>query len=188
MLAAIIRSVVSLRDVRVSRHIIALALGGLILLRPSSAGAGLFAIAGPQFSGFFDEGTYTAVDLATDGSISKSKLRDGVLYFSFRVIGGKKAIDRLNKYGSLEVRVTTYAGWSRLGTYQIGITQENWRKNRKALTAEFDQNGIFNWRTFMQTEKVDYPTITVKISDGNADYVGPVDVDGAYEETINVIP
>jgi hypothetical protein len=160
----------------------------LVLLIPSSAGAALFAIAGPQFSGFVDEGNYAVVDGAASGSISKIKLRDGFLYFSFRVIGGSKAIEHLKKYGSLEVRVTMYAGWSKLGSYQIGIDQENWRRNGKALMEEYNRNGIFNWRTYMQTAQVDYPAITVKISDANSDYVAPVDADGAYEETVNIIP
>jgi hypothetical protein len=163
-------------------------IGGLMLLLPTSAGAGLFAIAGPQFSGFVDEGSYAASDAATDGIISKTKLRDGFLYFSFRVIGGSKAIEHLKKYGSLEVQVNTYAGWSKLGSYQIGITQENWRKNRKALIDEYNQNKIFDWRTYMQTEQVNYPAITVKISDSNSDFVAPLDEDGAYEETVKIIP
>jgi hypothetical protein len=141
-----------------------------------------------QFSGFVDEGNYAVVDGAASGSISKIKLRDGFLYFSFRVIGGSKAIEHLKKYGSLEVRVTMYAGWSKLGSYQIGIDQENWRRNGKALMEEYNRNGIFNWRTYMQTAQVDYPAITVKISDANSDYVAPVDADGAYEETVNIIP
>lgn len=169
-------------------RIVASLFGGLVLLFPAPAGAGLFAVAGPEFSGFVDDGSYAMVDAATSGTISKAKLRDGYLYFSFRVIGGSRAIDHLKKYGSLEVRVVTYAGWSKLGSYQIGITQENWRKNSKALTDEFNQNGIFNWRTYMRTQQIDYPAITVKISDDNSDYVGPVDADGAYEVTINIVP
>jgi len=171
-----------------TRNRSAASLVGLILLLPSSAGAGLFAVAGPQFSGFVEEGSYAVSDAAKDGSIARTKLRDGFLYFSFRVIGGLKAIEHLKKYGSLEVRVNTYAGWSKLGSYEIGINQENWRRNRKAIIDEFNQNKIFNWRTYMQTEQVNYPAITVKISDANSDFVAPLDEDGAYEDTVNIIP
>lgn len=181
-------SKVEILAIMTRNRIAATLIGSLILLLPSSAGAGLFAIAGPQFSGFVDEGSYAVSDPATDGSIAKTKLRDGFLYFSFRVIGGLKAIEHLKKYGSLEVQVNTYAGWSKLGSYQIGITQENWRKNKKALIDEYNQNKIFNWRTYMQTEQVDYPAITVKISDANSDFVAPLDEDGAYEATVNITP
>jgi hypothetical protein len=163
-------------------------IGFLIVLPTTWAQAALFAIADPQFCGFVDETTYATIDVATDGSISKTKFRNGALYFSFRVIGGQKAMEQLRKFGSLEVRVTTYAGWSRLGSYQIGIDQENWRKNGKALTDEFNRNGIFNWRTYMRTQQTDYSSITVKISDSNSDYVAPVDVGGAYEATVNILP
>jgi hypothetical protein len=40
----------------------------------------------------------------------------------------------------------------------------------------------------MQTEQVNYPAITVKISDANSDFVAPLDEDGAYEDTVNIIP
>jgi hypothetical protein len=163
-------------------------ISSLILLQPSSATAGLFAIAGPQFSGFVDEGSYAVSDPAKDGSISRTKLRDGVLYFSFRVIGGSKAIEHLKKYGSLEVQVDTYAGLMKLGRYRIGITADNWRKNKRALLEEYNQNKIFNWRTFMQTEQIDHSSITVKISDDNSEFVAPLDEGGAYEETVNITP
>lgn len=158
------------------------------LLRTPPATAALFAIADPEFSGFVDDTTYAIANPAVDGSISRAQLNNGNLYFSFRVIGGQRAIDHLKKFGSLEVRVTTYAGWSKLGSYEIGIDQANWRKNGKALTDEFNRNGIFNWRTYALTQQVSYSAITVKISDSNFDYAAPIDVDGAYEATVNITP
>jgi len=161
----------------------------VIFLFPSPAAAALFVIADPEFSGLVDDTTYAITSPAINGKISKTKLTNGNLYFSFRVIGAQKAIDHLNSFGSLEVRVTVYAGWSKLGSFEIGIDQNNWRKNGKALTDEFKQNGIFNWRTYMQTQQVNYSSITIKISDSNSDYVAPLDNDGAaYEATVDITP
>lgn len=161
----------------------------LLSFASGSAWGALLSIAAPQFSGSVsDDGKFTISNPATNGAISRRSLQDGYLYFSFTVLAGEKAINYLLKNGALPIKVTAYAGWTKLGDYDVGISPDNWRKNRKQLIQEFQAMGYFTWRTYMQTSQVEHSSITVKISDPNSDYVAPVDEAGAFELTITIIP
>jgi hypothetical protein len=163
---------------------------GVLLCFAIPADAAQFAIAAPTFSGFArcKDPIYTIADPAVDGRIPKAKLRDGRLYFSFRVIGQDSAINYLKQYGALEVTAVFWGGVGKIGERSIGISDDNWDRNGAALTDEYYQTGIFNWRTCAYTEKIENSSIQVQIRDANGDFASPIDVGGSYQASVTIDP
>ena len=97
-------------------------------LLSSAAHSEVFTIAKPQFSVMvLDDANYSVVGPAVDNTISKAKLTQGLVYFSFTVIGTDKAVEYLRQKGRMEVDAVIYADGERRDTIHIGIEQENWR-------------------------------------------------------------
>lgn len=153
------------------------------------AESALFAVAAPTFSGFArcSDPSYVIEDPAIDGRIPKGKLRNGRLYFSFRVIGSDSAVSYLNKNGSLEVAAEIWGPVFKIGEQSIGITPDNWQRNGAALLDEYQTTGIFNWRTCVYTQQLN-SSIQIQIRDANGEYAAPVDFDGSYSATVTIDP
>lgn len=163
---------------------------GVLVLCVIPAHAALFAVAAATFSGYAQcwDGTYSVTDPAVGGRISRTKLRNGRLYFSFRVIGEDGAIEYLKEHGALEVFVEFWAGGQKLGERSIGIDQANWEKNGSALADEKIRTGIFNWRTCAYTEQVTSSSVQIQIRDANADFAHPLDFEGSYQPGVIIDP
>jgi len=173
------------------RFLVIFAVAFAVLLdRTVSTNAALFAVASATFSGSAQcgDGVYTIADPAIEGRISKKKLSNSRLYFSFRIIGQDMAIAKLKATGALDVFVSFWAGLQKLGERSIGIDQNNWDKNGAALTAEQLTSGIFNWRTCAYSQQVDYSSINVQIRDSNMDFASPLDVEGSYQPSVIIDP
>lgn len=161
-----------------------------VFLTNCPANSALFAIAAPTFSGFAicHDPNYTIEDPAVNGSISRKRLRDGKLYFSFRVLGGDGAIKYLNENNSLDVVAIIWAGGRKLTEQRIGISQDNWEANAAKLTEESKKTGIFNWRTCVHTQQTTYSSIEIQIMDPNGDFARPLDVEGSYLPSVTINP
>jgi hypothetical protein len=156
---------------------------------PAPAGAELFHITAPVFcANVSDDGKFTVTNPAVSGTLSKSKLNGGRLFATFRVIGSESAIAYLKKWGTLDVKVTLYGNGRKVRDYNIGISQDNWDKNGKALSGEFEEAGVFNWRTKFFTDQTGFSSISIKIQDPNGDFVGSLDSAGSYEPVLSLIP
>lgn len=154
------------------------------------AESALFAVAAPTFSGFArcSDPSYVIEDPAIGGRIPKGKLRDGRLYFSFRVIGSDSAVSYLKNNGSLEVAAVMWGRVQKIGEQSIGITPDNWQRNGPALLDEYRSTGIFNWRTCVYTQQINSSSIQIQIRDANGDFAAPLDFDGSYSATVTIDP
>jgi hypothetical protein len=163
---------------------------GVLCCFTAPAESALFALAAPTFSGFArcSDPVYVIEEPAVGGRISKGKLRDGRLYFSFRVIGSDDAVRYLNQNGSLEVAAVMWGRIQKIGEQSIGITPDNWQRNGAALLDEYRTTGIFNWRTCVYTQQLNSSSIQIPIRDAKGDFAAPVDFDGSYRATVTIDP
>lgn len=153
----------------------------LWLLISSSANADVFAIAKPQFSiGISDDGNYTAIDPASNGTISRKALEQGKLYFSVTLLGEENAIQYLQHKLRLDAYAVIFADGIRRDTVQFGITQQRWSVVSQALLNKFDADGFFTFRTFMCTQQTQYSSIEILIRDGLDNTIGRL--------AINIVP
>jgi hypothetical protein len=160
----------------------------IFLLLPITASAEIFHVAAPVFcSNVSDDGRFAVTNPATDGVLSKSRLNGGRLFVTFRVIGSASAIAYLKKWETLDVKVTLYGNGRKIRDYNIGISQENWNRNGKALVSEFEETGLFNWRTKFYTDQTGFSSISMKIQDPNGDFVTSLDSAGSYEPALKLI-
>ena len=150
--------------------------------------AQLFEIAAPTFSRLVSEdGNYTVIGPAIDGQISRSSLTQGLLYFSFTVIGGQQTLNSLQKDRRLDVNAVILGDKSEIIT-GLGITQPKWNTNKDAWIAQFNQLGFFTFRTYMNTRIVG-DTIEIQVRDGKNDIIRPVAYDLiTYKATVNIVP
>jgi len=159
------------------------------LVSPAPALAQLFEIAAPTFSSLVaDDGNYTVTGPATNGQISRAILTQGLLYFSFTVIGGQQTLDSLQKNRRLEVNAVILGDQSEIIT-GLGITQQKWIANKNAWLAQFGQLGYFTFRTYMNTQKILDDIIEIQIRDGKNDVVRPVAYDSiTYKASLRIVP
>lgn len=162
-------------------RISALALFFVAAHSPSSKGDELFSIAKPQFSArVLDDGNYTAVNPATDNKISRAVLSEGLVYFSFTVLGDEKTIQSLKDRGRLDVFAVIYAGGVRRDTVQIGIDQQKWAQTKQRILGKFDEDGFFTFRTFMNTKQIQNSVVEILVRDGRSNVIS--------RKTIEIVP
>ena len=143
--------------------------------------AQLFQIANPQFSkDVLDDGNYTLDGPAIDVKISRSKLSDSTLYFSFAIVGLEPAIKYLRQEGHLDAFVIFYAGLAALTRIECGIIQTRWREIRKKILDKYSSEGVFTFRTFAFTQQTEYDYLLVIVKDVNNNEIG--------RATINLTP
>jgi hypothetical protein len=136
--------------------------------------AQLFEIALPTFSSSVsDDGNYTAVGPAVDGKISRSSLTRGLIYFSFTVIGGQTALDYLRDHRRLEVDAVILADRSERIS-GLGISQEKWGQSKDAWMSQFQAQGYFTFRTFMNTEKIAGDQLELQVRDVEGNVIKPI--------------
>jgi hypothetical protein len=137
----------------------------------------LFQVVKPQFSsGVTRDASYSVIDPAKDGKISRSTLRKGNLFFSFTVQGGDKALEYLQDKGQLEVFTQPFGGLGGViagRKSDIGIQPSKWLEKQQAWTDQFAEEGFFTYRTLMSTNKTtETTTITVIVKDGMNNTIG----------------
>jgi len=161
----------------------------LTLASPAPALAQLFEIAAPIFSSFVaDDGNYTVTGPATNGQISRATLTQGLLYFSFTVIGGQQTLNSLQKNRRLEVNAVILGDQSEIIT-GLGITLQKWTANKNAWLAQFGQLGYFTFRTYLNTQKILDDSIEIQIRDGRNDVVRPVAYGSiTYKASLRLVP
>jgi hypothetical protein len=155
-------------------------------LEPASAQ--LFEIAAPTFSRLVtDDGNYTVIGPAINGQISRSSLPQGLLYFSFTVIGGQQTLDSLQNDRRLDVNAVILGDKSEIIS-GLGITQPKWATNKDAWVAQFNQLGFFTFRTYMNTKST-RDIIAIQIRDDKNNIVRPVAYHLiTYKATVNIVP
>jgi hypothetical protein len=86
-----------------TKHLFGLATATTLLAVPIPAHSQLFQVTNVQFSASVsNDGNYTVVGPAVNGTISRSTLRQGRLFFSFAIIGLQPAVNYLQQNGFLE--------------------------------------------------------------------------------------
>jgi hypothetical protein len=159
----------------------AIALSFVMLPVCTSAKADLFAISKPQFSGFvLDDGMYTVVNPAINDEISRSNLDNGMLYFSFTLIGTDKTIQYLEDMGRLDIEAVIFAGGLRRDLIRIGITQQQWAKNRNNIIDKYNHDGFFSWRFYINTRKINFSSAEIMIRDAMHHVI--------TRSTVNIVP
>jgi hypothetical protein len=138
----------------------------LVMAWPNPARCQLFQVTNVQFSSLVsNDGNYTVIGPAENGKISRSRLKQGKLYFSFTMVGLQPGIKHLQEAGSLEAHVVVYAGINALNTIDCGINQERWTAIGDALYGTFITNSIFTFRTLMYTQRTSYDALTLIVRD-----------------------
>jgi len=154
-----------------------------------SALAQLFEIAQPTFSAFVtNDGTYTVIGPAVDGTISRTSLTHGALYFSFTVIGGDGTIDHLQKNNSLDVAVAILGDQTTI-VRGLGISPQKWAAGRDAWMAQHKQQGYFTFRTFMDTQQIAGGAISLQVRDEKNAVIRPVAYELlTYKASVTIVP
>lgn len=151
--------------------------GGILLavlgVFSASAQADVFSVAKPQFSRrVLDDGSYTAVDPAVNGSISRGQLDQGRVYFSFTLLGEDRAIEYVKARGRLDVYAIIFADGVRRDTISVGIDQQKWKQVGNKILQKFEEEGYFTWRTYMYTDQTTFSSIEILVRDGSNNVIG----------------
>jgi hypothetical protein len=131
--------------------------------------AQLFQATNAQFSvAVSNDGNYTVINPAINGTISRSSLTGGRLFFSFTILGLQPAIDFLQQNNwTLPANVVVYAGVPALASIPCGITQEKWQQIGNALLNKFNTDRYFTFRTWMYTDQTTYQYLNLIVRDNN---------------------
>jgi hypothetical protein len=161
----------------------------LNFLLAHQAHAQLFEIARPIFSQFVTEdGNYKPLGPETDGRISRATLSRGLLYFSFTVVGGKPALEYLQRNRRLEVQAAILNSSSEI-IHGLGITQHRWSENKNAWLAQFNELGYFTFRTFLNTQNISPDYVELQIRDVKNNVIRPVGHSGTtYKARVEIAP
>jgi hypothetical protein len=161
----------------------------IIVFLAEPASAQIFSILSPRFSSFVeDDGNYTprAPVVESNGAIPRDKLTEGLLYFSFGVQVTEETLKYLTAKRRLEVKCVIYANGYSEDAVEIGISLANWARLRAVITDSVKRNGVFNWRTYMNTEKIDVSSIAIVVKDGRGQTVRPSGFPGSYEARVSI--
>ena len=149
--------------------------------------AATYSIVHPQFSSFVDPENYTVINPAQDGTIARSSLGSGLLYFSTAIVGDTRTFEHLEEHRHLELAASIWCDGERRDTIHIGMSTRNWERDREALRIELEQRGTFTWRTYMNTRKIHCDQIEIVLKDGSGRFVSPLGHRGTYTATVRVV-
>lgn len=152
------------------------------------ANAAIFSIATPQFSAFVDPRTYTPLNPAQNGSISRKDLTRGLLYFSVTIVGDERAFQHADHHRELGLEAAIWCDGRDTGSVQFGMSTRDWEFIQNALRAELDQKGVFTWRTYINTKRIACSKIEIIMRDDNDDVVTPVGSHGTFNATVEITP
>jgi hypothetical protein len=150
----------------------AVLLCGIVASSPASS-ADVLELAKPQFSSrVSDDGNYTVIGPAINGTISRKTLEQGRLFFSVTLLARDRTIEYLRDKGLLDVYAVIFGNGVRRDTVSFGITQQRWFEVGKVLTKKYDEEGYFPFRTFMYTQQTQHSSIEILVRDGTGNTVG----------------
>lgn len=149
--------------------------------------AATFAISEPQLS--IDVRDDFRIVGEFNGIVQRGKLQGGRLWVSLTIIGGKNALDALERSQELVLKVESWSAYKRLRVYStIGLTREKWQHDRKGLWSEYNEKRVFTWRTNFYTDQTSYSKIYFKFWGPNDEEISPFGVDGAYQAEVDIVP
>ena len=168
------------------RKLIWLVIGAALF--STTANADLFSISVPVFSARVSERpAYEPLDRARNGRIDRAALVDGLVWISFTVLGGPRAVEELTQKGSLAVNLEISCNGRVVDrSIPIGIGQGNWYDNEHKLLSELENQGYFTWRTRARTRKVHCNTLTFRVYDRTREVVSPPGDTSVFEKTLTI--
>lgn len=151
--------------------------------------AQLFQIAAPVFSkSISTDGSYTPLEPAVDGRISRARLHQGEICFSFTVMGGEATIRHLEENQSLGVFVVILGGDRSQTIAGLGIDRQRWENNKEAWTSQFNKDGYFTFRTYMKTRDTFREIVELQIRDDKRNVIRPIAYSASYKASVAILP
>src|ERR1700736_4832070 len=119
----------------------------------SISAQGLFSISEPRFASYVASRPSFTVTNEAKGQISRSSLRRNEIWLLITIIGDAGTLNYLQDHESLWLQADIWADGKKWDSVQIGMNYDDWERDGKALTSQFQEEGVFTWRTRMKTTK-----------------------------------